>query len=90
MTEVVPKLDNAYLILIIERDRGGSNLWRPCQAVCEMLHLSLACVTTDKRLKPRDSPYDVFGVEFFPAFFVIARLLQFGQPCELISIIHFF
>jgi len=35
-------------------------------------------------------PYDIFGVEFFPAFFVIARLLQFGQPSELISIIHFF
>jgi len=90
MTEVVPKLDNAYLILIIECDRGGFNLWRPCQAVYEMLHLFSACITADKRLKPRDSPHDVFGLEFFPAFFVIARLLQFGQPCQLISIFHFF
>ena len=35
-------------------------------------------------------PYDVFGVEFFPAFFVIATLLQFRQNSELISIFHFF
>ncbi len=26
------------------------------------------------KLEPRDSSYDVFSVEFFPAFFVIARL----------------
>ena len=90
MTEVVPKLDNAYLILIVESEGGGFNLWRPCQAVYEMLHLFSACITADKRLKPSDSSNDVFGVEYFPAFFVIARFLQFGQPFELISIFHFF
>ena len=75
MTEVVPKLDNANLILIVECDRGGFNLWRPCQAVYEMLHLFSAYVTAGKRFKPSDSSHDVFGVEFFPAFFVIARIL---------------
>jgi hypothetical protein len=90
MTEVVPKLDNAYLILIVESERGGSNRWHPCQALCKMLHLVSACVTTDNRLKPRDSPYDIFGVEVFPTFFVIARLLQFRQLRELLSKVHFF
>ena len=90
VTEDVPKLDNAYLILIVESERGGFNLWRACQAVYEMLHLVSACITADKRLKASDSPYDVFGVEFFPTFFVIARLLQFRQLRELLSKVHFF